>query len=249
LPRIFAQVGTPGSYRYYKLNVVTNNGSANERMEIGQLRMFTFDAPGTAVGADYTSNYGDLCRHTSSSLEARSVYGSIDKNGATFYLDPAQWLPGAYDVRVKRGYSNAMSNMTWPNYSNGIGAAFTDHFDYRTSSGVHLINIGQRDMRSDTQLEVFSSVSYDVPVDTTGIACIALELKNTVVDSISAEFTRYAPVYSGGVWTDAEAPTQNPAALYRALLLGAAHPNPPPGEIINEDELATWYTRCVANAR
>ena len=238
------QIGNPGSYRYYRLNVTANNGAASEDLHISHVELFTHDCYGSLVGQEsgYTFD-GYFAKHSSGS-DPRCLYGSLDKNGATFYLDPAQWLPGAYEVRVKRGTAFNTGSFIANTYA-WSSISTSDFFDYRLSSGFYVSRIGQKNYRSDTVMEVFSSVSNDVPVDTTGIACIAVELKNTVIDSISAEMTSYASIYSGGVWTDAETPTSNPAALYRKLLLGHAHPNPPPAEIINEDELSEWHDRCV----
>lgn len=245
LPAGNYQIGTPGSYQYYRWNFLTNNGAANSQIIVVGLNAYLSDAVGIALGHDTIALNGYPCAHNSGN-DPRCIYGSLDKNGATFYLDPAQWLPGAYEVRVKRGVAFDETNFNPINY-NWSGLSSSDFFDYVLLGGFNIIHIGQKNYRSDAIMEVFSTVSYDVPVDTTGIACIALELRNTVIDSISAEMTSYASVYSGGVWTDAESPTSNPAALYRRLLLGHAHPNPSPGEIINEDELATWYNRCVTN--
>lgn len=239
------QIGNPGSYLYYRITFLTNNGAANQQIFVGDLQFFTVDAVGIGLRHDTSALDGYRALHNSGSTP-RSVYGSLDKSGATFYLDPAQWIPGEYEVRVKRGGAFKESDFTPTNYA-WSGVADSDFFDYRLSSGEYLIRVGQKNYRSDTVMEVFSTVSADVPVDTTGLSCIALEMKNTVIGSISAVMTSYASIYSGGVWTDTEVPTSNPAALYRKLLLGHAHPNPPPGEIINEDELATWYARCVAN--
>jgi len=239
----YFQIGTPGSYIYYRHNFISNNGAANNQILVAELAHHLVDAPGMALSADTSIYHGNAARHSSGS-KPRSVNGSLDKNGATFYLDPAQWLPGTYEVRVKRGLAFNTSSFTATNYS-WDGATSSDFFDYRLSSGVYVARVGQKNYRSDTAVEVFSTVSNDVPVDTAGVACIAVEIKNTQINSISAIMTSYAPIYSGGVWTDAETPTSNPAALYRKLLLGHANPNPSPGEIINEDELATWYNRCV----
>lgn len=240
------QIGTPGSYRYYRWTYQTNNGAANEQIFITHLAPYLVDAPGTNLVTD-TLYAGNPATHNSTS-DPRCVYGSLDANGATFYLDPAQWLPGAYEVRVKRGVAFEDSVFVETTYSYA-GITTSDFFDYRLTGGFYVTGIGQKNYRADAVVEVFSSVSNDVPVNTTGIACIAIEMKNTVIGSISAKMTSYASVYSGGVWTDAEESTTNPAALYRQLLLGHAHPNPPPGEIIDEDELAAWYTRCVTNGR
>lgn len=245
LPIYIGQIGNPGSYRYYKLTVLANNGAASQDTRLAGLYLSTLDAAGSALGTDYLTLWGDWARHTSGALP-RCVYGSLDKNGATFYLDPAQWLPGAYEVRLKRGWGQDTTNFDPLAYRISGSTTSSDFFEHFTSSGKEVIRYGQKDFRSDVQVEAFSSVSYDVPVDTTGIACIAFEMKNTQINSISAEFTRYAPIYSGGVWTDAEQPTSNPAALYRALELGAANPVPTPGEIVDEDAFAVWHTRCAA---
>jgi len=241
------QIGTPGSYRYYRFNFLSNNGAANSQITIYDIALFLFDAIGTAIGqgsvAGSTAN-GGPCRHSSGSAP-RCVYGSLDKNGATFYLDPAQWLPGTYEVRVKRGIAFRTNDFVPIDYSWNGNTTDCDFFDYRVSSGLYVTRIGQKDFRSDAIIETFSSVSNDVPVNTTGLACIAVEIKNTQINSISAIMTSYAPIYSGGVWAGAETATSNPAALYRNLLLGHANPNPSPGEIINDDELATWHDRCV----
>lgn len=245
LPIGVYQIGTPGSYRYYRINFTANNGAANQELRIGHLTMMTHDAFGIAIGADTSTAYGHYCRHNSGS-DTRCVYGSLDKNGATFYLDPAQWLPGTYEVRVKRGVAFDNSSFSATSYSYSGNAASSDFFDYRTVSGVYTIRVGQKNYRSDCQMEVFSTVSYDVPVDTTGIACIAIEMKNTVIKSVYAEFTSYAPIWSGGVWTETEVPTKNPAALYRKLLLGWANANPIPGEILELDVFEDWYETCEA---
>jgi hypothetical protein len=238
------QIGSPGSYVYYRLNFLTNNGAANAQIAITDIRMHTFDAIGIAAGHDTASFDGFPALHSSGG-DPRSVYGSLDRNGATFYLDPAQWPPGAYEVRLQRGRTFDLGNFGDPDYSYG-GADGSDFFEYVLSGGLQVIRFGQKFYRDDAVVEVFSSVSQDVPVDTTGIACIAIEMKNTVIDSISAEMTSYAQPYSAGVWADTEVPTANPAALYRKAKLGAPNPNPPPGEILNEDELAAWFTRCAA---
>jgi hypothetical protein len=104
--------------------------------------------------------------------------------------------------------------------------------------------------RSEVTIEAFQTHEAVPPFNPQGIAFIAISVPNVQINSIYAEFQRYAPVYSGGVWTDTpagEVPTSNPAALYRQLLLGGANANPVPGELIDEDELIAWYNDCVTN--
>lgn len=246
LPRIWSQVGTPGSYRYYRLNVVSNNGAASERMEIGQLRMFTFDCPGSAVGADYSTNYGDPCRHDSGPLQARCIYGSLNRDGATFYLDPAQWLPGEYEVRVKRGVAVDEDQFNPVNYNYGGVASSSDFFEYRLSGGVYIVRVGQKNYRSDCVLEVFSTVVAGAPVETSGVCCIAVEATNLIIDTISADFTSYGHDWeTADVWNEDETPTQNNATLFREVLNGYGNFTPVPGNILDDQSLIDWFAECV----
>ena len=236
------QVGTPGSYRYYRWNFLSNNGAANNQINVSHMVPFLFDAIGIDMQLGAASHNGFACLHSVGSTP-RCAYGSLTKDGATFYLDPAQFLPGAYEVRTKRGRAYERANFNEKTYDFGSPA---DFFEYNLVGTYYEVTTAQRDFRTDMLLEVFSSVSYDKPVDTSGVACIAVEMKNTVINSVAAEFSSYAPVYSSGVWTDVEAVTANPAALYRWLEIGHANPVPTPGEIIDENAFVAWYERCEA---
>ncbi len=225
-------VETPAAYRYYRFYIIKNQGFAADQVRIGDIQLYASDASSMSISSGFNSQM--------------AVGVSLNSNGADIFLDPASWSPGAYEVRVKRSYAFAAASLavSAATYTYGGSAPNADFFEYRLSGVYYVIQIGQKNYRSDCNIEVFSSVSNDVPVDTTGIACIAVEIANTTVDSISAEMTSYAQEFDGTVWAETEVPTSNPAALYRKLLLGHAHPNPSPAEIINEDELAAWFTRC-----
>lgn len=247
LPTGVYQIGTPGSYRFYRWNFLSNNGAANNQINVADFRAYLGDAPGIATGHDISSFDGAPALHNGSG-DPRSMYGSLDKNGVTFYLDPAQWDIGEYEFRIMRGWAFAVAQFV-PYLSTYVGATNNHYFfDYQLIAGLNVIKAGQKLYRSDTYISVFSSVSYDAPVDTSGITCIAVELKNTEITSISATFKSYARIWNSaaGVWTDAETPTSNPAALYRRLLMGHAHPNPQPTEIMDDDKLIAWYLRCEA---
>ena len=241
------QIGSPGSYRYYKLNVVSNNGAASEVFELSNLEFYTDDIPGTALKNDTSAIYGMICEHSSTS-DPRCVYGSITPDGCSFYLDPDQWDDGAYEVRVKRGTAHEEASTTWTSYSYSGSAANSDFFEYHTTSGYYVVRIGQRDYRSDMQIEVFSTVDYTVPFDPAGVAMIAVRVPNTQISSISALFSGYAPTWDGTIWSEAETVTANPASWLRKLLLTAPNPRPIPGEIIDDAELGSFYDRCVSDA-
>lgn len=242
---IYGQIGYPGSYRYYKMTILDNNGAASAAIQVGGLRLYTPDCPGTAMNDDYYPNYGALTLHNAT-VDPRSLYGSITPDGCAFYLDPAEWDDGAYEVRVKRGVAFVETNMVWPSHNYDGSPTTSDFFEYRLSSGYYVVSVGQRDYRSDMQVEVFSTVDYAEPFAPTGVAMIAVKVPNFQINSISALFSGYAPTWDGTIWSETESETANPAAWLRKMLLTAPNPRPIPGEIIDDGELGGFYDRCVA---
>lgn len=245
------QVESPGSYRYYRLTVTANNGATNQQMRIGELRFFTNDAYGSYLGDGNLGGEagGFFLENFSVTGRIKSKYVSLNKKGAEVYLDPASWDSGEYEIRVMRGWAFANANYfntTVYEYSSGNDTYFFDaQFQ---SDGLWKIFAGQKRYRSDCTVEAFQTIdSSESPFDDTGIALVAVAIPNTQISSIYAEFTRYAPEWDGTIWSATEVPTQNPAALYRQLLLGAANAKPVNGESVPEDELADWFETCDAN--
>lgn len=242
---LYGQIGTPGSYRYYRLTIDNNNGAAAAETRINGLELFTSDVDGSAIGADVAAAYGSLALH-SSTADPRCRHVSLTPDGCEIYLDPAEWDAGTYEFRIMRGVAFKDTGITWPGYEYDGGPANSDFFERRTSSGFEVVYIGQKNYRSDLQVEVFSTVDYSEPFDATGVALVAIAVPDMQVDSISAEFTRYAPTWNGAIWSAAETPTANPAAMDRQLLLGGGNADPLPGEIVDDAELGAWYARCAS---
>lgn len=233
---ITGYIAAPASYQYYRLYTSANNGAADNAIRINTFELFTGDLDSTK-----SSNGADA---------GLGKYVGLTVDGAEIFLDPASFPKGIYEVRVRRGIAVTLSDFvgTSAAYTYKTVAANADFFEYHIDSNdFYVVRDPQKDYRSELQMEVFSTVANEVPVDTTGICCIAIALKNTEIKSISAELTSYARIWSGGVWTDVEEPTSNPAALYRRLLMGHAHPNPQPSELINDEVLSNWYDNCVVN--
>ena len=244
------QVGSPAAYRYYRFTFTKNNGSSNEDLHIAWLQLFANDSPsGTYTADDVTANTGFWARHYAGGNHPRCMYGTLDENGANFYLDQTEWPSGEYEVRMKRGVAEKLADFNQARYAHyGTETANADYFEYRTDgSGRDYIYVGQRYFKSDMQIELVQTQENVAPFDPTGLTLIAISVPNTQVNSVYAEFTSYAPTYdvANGIWTEIQVPTSNPASLYRALLLGKGNADPTPGEIIDEDELADWFQRCV----
>lgn len=241
------QIGNPGSYLYYRITFLANNGAANQQITVIDLQYHFNDAPGITTTVDGLSGtVGQVARHATT-LDARSVYGSLDKNGATFFLDPATFPKGEYDFRVQRGAAYKYVDLELTAYEYETAPFRSFFHTYSTVGGVSTIFAGQKNYRSDLTMERFSTVSYDSPVDTSGITCIAIEMENTKIESLAAWLTSYARVWDAGlgIWSVDETPTSNPSALYRRLVMGHAHPNPPATELLNDHLFIDWYNRCV----
>lgn len=235
------QVETPGSYTYYRWTFTANFGAANQDIRIWHLYPSESDAPGCSLAGGIT---GAPVVKTNASNTPRCLYGSLDKNGATLYLDPDLWPDGTYDVRIKRGAAIRESYFDAQAYTYNGSAANADFFEYRNVSGKYKIYIGQKNLRSDCSIEAVQTKQNVPPFTQSGLSVIAMSVPNLQVSSVYGEFTSYAPVFGGTTWQAEEVPTQNPAALYRKLLLGGWSQSPVPGESIDEDGLASWFATC-----
>jgi hypothetical protein len=235
----YGHIANPMASTKYRFNVTSNNGAALDDVRIYLLKLLESDASAT-----------DLTNVISSHAAggSRCLNGEIDENGATYYLDPAEWPAGVYDIRVKRGVASREIWFTESDYAYNTNAVNADFFEYRNVSGKYKIFIGQKDFRSDCSIEAIQTKRDVPPFTQQGLSVIAMSVPNLQVSSVYGEFTSYAPVFDGTIWPAEEVPTQNPAALYRKLLLGGWSQSPVPGESIDEDGLAAWFTTCAGAA-
>lgn len=242
------QIGNPGAYSSYRwvfLGVVSGT-----QLRVGRLNPNTGDAVGCVFNDPQGIAPGTLSFHSSSYNKTACKYVTLDKRGARVFLKPGDWSEGEYEIRVKRGiafyepffnpYHASGANLTPYAYNSSTGTA-SHYFDYFNSSG-YKIYIGQRLYRSDCTIEAFQTIDGDEsPFDDSGIAMIALSAPNIQINSIYAEFTKYASIYDATIWQATKIPTQNAAAHYRDLLLGEGNSDPVGGEVLDEEGLAEWY--------
>jgi len=107
----------------------------------------------------------------------------------------------------------------------------------------------------DVMWSVLRSIKNDPPVTfPKPLAMTALRIKATeqlqgVINSLNAIVTSYAPTWDAvsGEWTTEESLTQNPAALFRLVLMHPANARPRTAAQIDNAGLGAWYEFCVAN--
>jgi hypothetical protein len=234
------QVGNPGAYTIYRLVALANGGAANQECRVYNWSLKTYDAVGVKLSSGFpavTTGFG-----------ARSTYVSLGKDGATVWLDPAQWPAGEYEFKLRRSWAFYSGVFDVDLYSYGGNSIDANFFGYTLTSGKYVVYESPHKFRGDLVVENFATIENVPPFDPAGLSFIALRVPNTQINTVYAEFTSYGHVWDGTAWNDALTPTQNPAALYRDLMLGRANPDPLPGELLDEDALITWYNRCQAGS-
>ena len=241
------QIGNPGSYLYYRW-VFLKTKSGGTQLRIQRLSPQEGDALGTIIKNYIGNSKGYWSYHSGSYNQTACKFVELDKRGARVYLKPDEWEEGEYEIRVMRGmalYENYLQtessgSVAQPYTYNGNTAPYSDYFNYFNSPAI--IYIGQKNYRSDCTIEAFQTIDGDEsPFDDSGIAMIAISAPNIQINSIYAEFTKYASIYDGTIWQATKVPTQNAAAHYRDLLLGEGNADPVGGEVLDEDGLAEWY--------
>lgn len=232
------QIGNPGSYSKFRIYASGNRGGASGEIWLGVAGLYGHNAPGMA-----RSNGFPATRITTSYPRATGV--SIHKDGCRIYCDPDTWDAGTYEVRIRRGWAFVRDQFDPIYYAYTGFTSLASFFEYVLDAGYYTIIRSQQDFRTDCQIEIFATHENVAPFDPTGIAHIAVKVKNVRVDSISAVFQRRQRAHDGTVWSDTWSPSSNPASQMRDILLGMSNHDPVPGEIIAEDELQSWFERCV----
>jgi len=86
-------------------------------------------------------------------------------------------------------------------------------------------------------------VQFLHPLAMTAVRIRATEQLQGVIDSLNAVVTSVCPVWSGTAW-GAAAETQNPAALFRHVLMHNANARPRTAAQIDDAALGEWYEFC-----
>jgi hypothetical protein len=82
---------------------------------------------------------------------------------------------------------------------------------------------------------------------TTDLCLIAVKARKTKIETISGEFTSRARLWDGVAWGSTYEPTNNPAALYREVLLGSLNAQPLASTLVDAIALGDAYNDCQSN--
>ena len=172
----------------------------------------------------------------SSPTEFTPENSSITEDGITFYLSDAPFPRGEYEIRMMRGLGYV-----------GIETGATAHEGRLFEADGTSVLVSQRDMASAMICETVQTFRQAYPLSRRQpFALIAVKGRGLQLESISARFTSYAPVWTGSAWTTAESPTANPAAIYRRMLLDYdAVTGKLPASMRDDAALGAWFEHCA----
>ena len=191
-----------------------------------------FAATGTA-GYDWSAN----AFFQSSPTVFTPENTSIDADGVTFHLADSAFPRGAYEIRMMRGLSY-----------DGASTGPADHPGNLFEASGTTVLFAQRDRVSTMYCETVQTFRREYPLNQSQpLALIAIKGRGLSLESISAAFTSYAPVWTGSSWAPTDSPTANPAAIFRRMLIDYhAVTGKLPASMRDDALLGEWFAHCQA---
>ncbi len=177
-------------------------------------------SPSGVTGCNVTSSSGAIVSVSSGSIQTGSLFNVTDATTSALRVGMS-WL-----VDRTKNYEVSLTRTT----------ADTD--DSRTLDDV--VWTALRGVRNDPP------VDFPEPLAMTAVRIKATDQLQGIIDSLNAVVSSVAPVWSGSPasWDGDPQPTQNPAALFRHVLMHAANARPRTAAQIDDDTLGAWYEFC-----
>lgn len=163
---------------------------------------------------------------------------TLEPDVATFYLDPASWPAGAYEIQIKRGSAFLESSFTSSTYT--YSGTVRDFFG---NLETNLLPLNTEDVLDRMILTRLVSVRFRLPIRQANLAMINIVARNRSVDRLSVLASGYVRNWNGTNWGTIET-TSNPAAHYLDVLTGQMNFDPIPEELIDFESLQDWWDRC-----
>ncbi|MFG1343205.1 phage tail protein [Xanthobacter autotrophicus] len=203
----------------------------------------------------YFGASGSIYRDTTNAGSSGVLHTHMSRDAATFYLDPATFPPGLYDIQIMRGVAidrrwlSGLYRYGAPGGGGGGGGGpdpIYDFFGYFTEGGGGKRIPSTVENRYSTCYLVRCQSEWDEhPVQGVGDALIAVRARNRQIPPISALASGYVQDWDGTAWTDWTV-TSNPAPHYRAVLSGPLNADPLPEALIDDATPLDWRDRCDA---
>jgi hypothetical protein len=187
-----------------------------------------------------------LMTDTMGTSSVRNV--ALYEEKAEFYLDPAVFLKGRYEIEVKR--SSAFDIEDWNSGGHQLHGDSRDLFFWRTQGDGPNPPEAQNDRRLTVQLARIASIWQEPIVSRPGLALIAIRGRARRLEQISVRASGYVPDYDpvAGTWSNWSTPS-HPVAAFRWLLTGSLNADPLPEELVHDVGLIAWRERCIAAGR
>jgi len=166
----------------------------------------------------------------------------LRKSEAIITLDTASFSKGRYEIELLRGAAIPDADYVTADYE--FDGAVWDLFGVQ-GEGVQAIVLKQSDIAAALLVVRGSSIWNDHPVPTDDFALIAVKARNRQLSPLSCTAKGYVQDWDGSTWANWTT-TSNPAPHLRDVLAGALNANPVPETIIDDDDLVTWRTLCIA---
>lgn len=164
------------------------------------------------------------------------------ENRVEFFLDPAIFPPGIWDIEIQRGYMFDTSNFDPTTYI--YDGAIRDFF-YFENAGNPQIHTSRMNQSEQVTISRVASVWNEPPIVGPGFATIAIKARNRRVESLSCLASGYVRDWNGSAW-DTWTTTSNPAPHYVDVLSGSLNLDPLPADIRDDTGLVAWRTLCAA---
>lgn len=174
---------------------------------------------------------------SANNLGSTGVLGvECDRYTARILLDPADFPPATYELRIIRGAAFRTSDYDPASYT--VDGDVWDFWGYQGSAPGQIVQ--SRDGISDA-LYLMRSVSVwdDHPVQTDEVALIAIRARNRALENVSCIAGRWVRDWDGTGWNDWVV-TSNPAPHLHDIYHGAQNANPVPLASIDDAALLVW---------
>lgn len=163
----------------------------------------------------------------------------MDRHVAEFFLDPAEFEPGRYEIEITRGCAIRRNDWSDANYQ--YQGNVRDLFGWFGTPA--RIPFSRADMTDTLALVRSVSIWNRPPVRSQDFALIAVRARNVSLERLSVLAGGYVPDWDGTGWRDWTV-TSNPAPHYRDTLLGRQNADPLPAENLDDTGLVDWREAC-----
>ena len=170
----------------------------------------------------------------------RNVIGG--RHEVQVYLDTASFPQGRYEVEMTRGAAVIDTDYDPETYE--VRGDVWDLFGFQGEAARKIVR-KQTDLGADVYAVRASSIWNEHPVQSDGFALVALRARNRALQPLSVVASGYVRDWDGSAWASWTT-TSNPAPHYRDVMFGRLNARPVPVDIIDDDDLVAWRSRCAS---